>query len=141
MNFEHFERGYLLPKGCKDLIDVIMLHPNPQAQPETEIFLKFPFIKPKTNPKPKTQTQADILLNKPASAALPNQPPALKGDLFVPDHTTIKDLGTLLGQKPFKIIADAMELGVFANVNQPLNFQTISQIAAKYGYTAKKRTD
>jgi len=25
MNFEHFERGYLLPKGCKDLIDVITL--------------------------------------------------------------------------------------------------------------------
>src|SRR6516164_8645979 len=28
MSFEHFERGYLLPKGCKDLIDVIGLAPH-----------------------------------------------------------------------------------------------------------------
>ena len=36
MSFEHFERGYLLPVGCKDLIDVIEL----DAQPETKRFLK-----------------------------------------------------------------------------------------------------
>ena len=36
MSFEHFERGYLLPLGCKDLIDVIEL----QAQPEPKIFLR-----------------------------------------------------------------------------------------------------
>lgn len=36
MSFAHFERGYLLPAGCKDLVDVIKL----QAQPETKIFLK-----------------------------------------------------------------------------------------------------
>jgi len=28
MSFEDFERGYLLPKGCKDLIDVIGLPPH-----------------------------------------------------------------------------------------------------------------
>ncbi len=28
MSFEHFERGYLLPKGCKDLIDVIRTPPH-----------------------------------------------------------------------------------------------------------------
>jgi|ERR1051326_373734 hypothetical protein len=28
MSFEHFERGYLLPKGCKDLIDVMRLSPH-----------------------------------------------------------------------------------------------------------------
>jgi hypothetical protein len=35
MNFEDFERGYLLPVGCKDLIDVI----KPRAQPETKVLL------------------------------------------------------------------------------------------------------
>ena len=34
MSFEDFERGYLLPKGCKDLIDVIRLPPH------SKIFLK-----------------------------------------------------------------------------------------------------
>jgi len=36
MGFEHFERGYLLPAGCKDLMDVIKV----QAQRETKILLK-----------------------------------------------------------------------------------------------------
>ncbi len=108
-NFENFERGYLLPKGCKDLIDVI----NLQAKPQAKIFLK------------------------PASAP-PEQPPAIKGDLLVSEHATIRELAALLGQKPFEIIADAMQLGVFANANQSLGFEVISQIARKYGYTAKR---
>jgi hypothetical protein len=28
MGFENFERGYLLPKGCKDLIDVTQIPPH-----------------------------------------------------------------------------------------------------------------
>jgi len=34
MKFEHFERGYLLPKGCKDLIDVV------PSSPYSKVFLK-----------------------------------------------------------------------------------------------------
>src|SRR5258706_5036114 len=34
MSFDDFERGYLLPKGCKDLIDVVRLPPH------SKIFLK-----------------------------------------------------------------------------------------------------
>ena len=68
------------------------------------------------------------------------QAPAMQDDLLVSNHITVKELAALLGQKPFKIIADAMELGVFPNVNQSLDFQTISCIASKYGYTAKKKT-
>src|SRR5690349_15868208 len=113
MSFEHFERGYLLPKGCKDLMDVINLHAMPQAK----IWLK-PASPPRTQP--------------------PKQAPTTKGDLLVSEPTTVRQLATLLGQKPFRIIADAMELGIFANVNQPLAFETISQIAGRYGYTAKR---
>jgi hypothetical protein len=109
MEFENFERGYLLPRGCKDLIDVI----NLQTTPTTKVFLK------------------------PGSAP-PNQPPAMKGELLVSEHATVKELAALLGQKPFKILADAMQLGLFVTINQPLGFKAIFQIAAKYGYTAKR---
>ena len=34
MSFEHFERGYLLPKGCKDLIDVMRLAPHSKILPK-----------------------------------------------------------------------------------------------------------
>jgi hypothetical protein len=110
MNFEHFERGYLLPMGCKDLIDLI----NLQAKPQVKIFLK------------------------PVSPPL-NPPQAMKGHLLVSEHATVRQLAALLGQKPFKIIADAMRLGVFANANQSLSFEVISQIAAKYGYAATRK--
>ena len=121
LKFEHFERGYLLPKGCKDLIDVIRL----QESPETGVFPKLPLLLPI-----KPQTGGFL---KPVAA-----PPPMKGDLLVRDHATVRELAVLLGQKPFKIIADLMELGVFANVNQPLGFEVISQVASKYGYVAKR---
>ncbi len=109
MGFEHFERGYLLPTGCRDLIDAIKL----KAEPQPKIFLKPP-------------------------SAPAEQLPALKGDLMVSEPTTVKQLAALLGEKPFKIIADAMELGVFATVNQTLSFEAISRIARKYGFIAKR---
>ena len=105
LNFEHFERGYLLPEGCKDLMDVIKLQGKAQKK----------------------------ILLKPGS-----EPPKIKGDLFVSDHTTVREIAASLAQKPFRIIADLMELGVFANVNQALDFEIISQIASKYGYVAKR---
>jgi hypothetical protein len=64
--------------------------------------------------------------------------PAMKGEIFVSDHTTIKELAALLGQKPSQTIADAMLLGIFATGNQPLGFKSICQIAEKYGYRAKR---
>jgi transcription elongation factor Elf1 len=40
MSFEHFERGYLLPVGCKDLMDVIELQAQPKTtNPEKPLFM------------------------------------------------------------------------------------------------------
>src|SRR5215831_13101253 len=135
MSFEHFERGYLLPNGCKDLIDVIRL----QGPPRTEISLKpLPLNLGHFSKLSLAKLQKKIFL-KPVWTP-PKQPPMTKGDLLVSNHTTVRELAALLGQKPFKIIADAMELGIFANVTQPLGFEVVSQIAAKYGYTAKRNS-
>ena len=110
MSFENFERGYLLPHGCKDLIDAIKL----QAKPQTKVFK--------------------------AASQSTKQPLAIKGELLVSDHTTASQLAELIGQKPFKIIADAMQLGIFATVNQSLGFDAVSKIARQYGYIAKRTT-
>jgi len=116
MSFDHFERGYLLPEGCKDLIDVI----GPGSK--SKAFLKLP-----------------IIYSKPGIPLKPDwSAPAPKGDIFVSDHTTVKELAALLGQKLGQVIADAMQLGIFAAWNQVLGFEAISRIAEKYGYTAKK---
>lgn len=117
MNFEHFERGYLLPTGCKDLIDAI----NLQAKSDALDFL--PRLHAKTFFKP---------------SGAPSQLPPIKGELVVSKRASVEELAELLGQKPFKIIADAMNLGIFATVKQSLPFGTIQQIARKYGYIAKR---
>ena len=45
----------------------------------------------------------------------------------------VRELAEQLKQKPFKIIADLMEAGVFANVNQAIDEKIAAQICAKYG--------
>ena len=109
VDFEHFERGYLLPKGCKDLIDVIDF----RAKRKPTICLK-PISIAATH---------TLLSNENLLLSLP---------------VTVGDLASALKQKPFKIIADLMELGVFAAVNQCLGFDAVFQIARRYGYVAEK---
>jgi translation initiation factor IF-2 len=45
----------------------------------------------------------------------------------------VRELAEQLKQKPFKVIADLMELGVFASVNQAIDEKIAQQICAKYG--------
>jgi translation initiation factor IF-2 len=46
----------------------------------------------------------------------------------------VRELAEQLKQKPFKIIADLMEVGVFANVNQSIEEPVAQKVCAKYGY-------
>jgi translation initiation factor IF-2 len=46
----------------------------------------------------------------------------------------VRELAEQLKQKPFKIIADLMESGVFANVNQAIDESVAQRICAKYGF-------
>jgi hypothetical protein len=125
MEHDFMSRGYLLPKGCKDLIDAMRLKSTflPQGlEPSFDISKLEPqfFIF-----DPKHQSKTPVL-------------PPIVGELVVPNPTTVSQLASLLGQKPFQIIGDVMELGVFASINQALDFKTISSVARKYGYLAIK---
>jgi translation initiation factor IF-2 len=46
----------------------------------------------------------------------------------------VRTLADALKQKPFKIIADLMGLGVFATVNQAIDEKIAQQLCAKYGF-------
>ncbi len=50
----------------------------------------------------------------------------------------VRELAERLRQKPFKIIADLMSLGVFATVNQTVEEKTAVQLCAKYGFRFEK---
>jgi Translation initiation factor IF-2, N-terminal region len=119
MENDFMKRGYLLPEGCKDLIDVLKLKPHlPPGG-----WFDLSELKPQ-------------LLKPPQSFPLP----PITGEIIIPEGTSVLQLAALLGRKPFRIVADLMDIGVFANVNQLLDFETISKVARKYGYTVRKAT-
>lgn len=60
------------------------------------------------------------------------QPVVLMGDLFFSDATLVTDLAAFLGKKPFEIIADLLQLGVYVTIKQAVNFETVSKVAWKY---------
>ena len=80
---------------------------------------------------------------KPAAKA-PAPPAVPAGPKFVPPATgemitlkppvVVRDLAEQLKKKPFQLIADLMELGVFANVNQSIDEITAQKLCAKYGF-------
>ena len=118
MDFGFMKRGYLLPKGCKDLIDVLNL-----PREGGEYFIDVSKLKPQVFKFPQGK--------------LPAQPLILE-ELVIPKGISVAHFAELLGKKLFRIIADLMELGVFATANQSVSFEILCKVARKYGFIAKK---
>lgn len=70
--------------------------------------------------------------------------PAPAENRFVPPSTgelislkppiIVRDLAEQLKRRPFQLIADLMEMNVFANVNQAIDEVTAQRLCAKYGF-------
>jgi len=90
---------------------------------------------------------------QPASSGGPPQPPPrppkltardlLEPDepgkrVFVPDYIEVKELAKLLGLKPFKIVAGVLELGIFKNADELIDFSMAATIANKHRYVAER---
>jgi translation initiation factor IF-2 len=73
----------------------------------------------------------------PARPAEPQVPkislPADAQVIIIKPPIVVRELAEQLKQKPFKIIADLMEAGVFANVNQAIDETIAQKVCAKYG--------
>jgi translation initiation factor IF-2 len=54
--------------------------------------------------------------------------------IIIKPPIVVRELAAQLKQKPFKIIADLIDLGVFANVNQAIDEKIAEQVCAKYGF-------
>src|SRR5437764_9738213 len=112
MENDFMKRGYLLPHGCKDLIDVLNLKQKQKLEQNL-------FIKP-SKQLAQLPKGYQAMIKPPKPAALP----PVKGEIVIPPVTTVSQLAALLAQKPFQIIADLLEMGVFANVSFLLEFET-----------------
>jgi translation initiation factor IF-2 len=72
---------------------------------------------------------------KPAAPQAPKFVAPTTGEVIViKPPIVVRELATQLKQKPFKVIADLMGLGVFATVNQAIDEKIAQQLCAKYGF-------
>jgi translation initiation factor IF-2 len=67
---------------------------------------------------------------EPGKASLPADAPTI----VIKPPIVVRELADQLKLKPFKIIADLMESGVFATVNQAVDEAVAQRICAKYGF-------
>ena len=114
---DYAKRDYLLPPGCKDLIDVIKL--EAARRPVATVYL------------PRMHHKMQL-------GELPGIPAPLTGEIKITGATTAGQLATFIGQPPAAVIADLMALGIFATVNQVIGFEAIRRVARKYGYEARR---
>ena len=125
MDNDYMKRGYLLPEGCNDLIDVLRLKPRKEHPLSKADEARF-------------QLLAGMLQQQLNPLVLPAALPPIVGELTVGDQTPVHKLAVLLKKQPVQIVADLLQLGVLATVNQLLPFDISAQVLRKYGYRAKK---
>jgi translation initiation factor IF-2 len=85
-------------------------------------------------PPPPARDSSGKLSAKPPAAQPKFVAPATGEVIVIKPPIVVRELAAQLKQKPFKIIADLMELGVFANVNQAIDEKIAQQLCAKYGF-------
>lgn len=139
MYYDYNKRSYLLPPGCKDLIDLLRLEEQ-KKRSATQL----PMLPGLQGGEIFIAGTQEILgpwkLKKKKSKE--PQPDSLKipsiHEIAIPDEIPVTELAKIAGQKPFKIIADLMEIGIFSSVNQKVGFEAASRVLKKYGILAKK---
>jgi translation initiation factor IF-2 len=78
--------------------------------------------------------ERDNKVPAPAPAAPKFIPPATGEVITVKPPIIVRDLAEQIKRKPFQLIADLMELGVFATVNQAIDEPVAQRLCAKYGF-------
>src|ERR1039458_2653373 len=117
------------PPRTGDKAGSVKLSPSRQSTPQK--------TEPRQAHRPTAGRQTAPPSREAAKPAAP-QPkfvaPATGEIIVIKPPIVVRELATQLKQKPFKIIADLMELGVFANVNQAIDEIIAQQLCAKYGF-------
>jgi|ERR1041385_5267828 hypothetical protein len=134
MTPEQYQRSYLLPPGCKDLIDVLRLQElQNQATTPPAISGQAAITGAESFSKVWKFNEKKL---KPAFAH-----PGFFLEVTLAAKVTVTYLASLLGRTPFQVAADLMELGVFATTHEQISFDDAARLLRKYGLSAKRRRD
>ncbi len=74
----------------------------------------------------------------PAEEAAPEAEVDESKIIHIKPPIVVKDLAAQMELKPFKLISELMELGIFASINQTIESDIASKICEKYGFVFEK---
>ena len=82
---------------------------------------------PDPPPRPPKSTALDLL-----------QPGEPEKTILLSDYIEIRELAEQLHLKPFKVVADVMELKQFKHADELIDFETASIVSRQHGYIARR---
>ena len=101
---------FLLPDGCKDLIDALRLNQQSDEAASSPDAPSTSFVSP-----------------QPLHASIP-----------LADPVVVRDLASALHLKPFEVIHALMQFDVFASMDTQLDFVTASALCSHFGVVATR---
>jgi hypothetical protein len=134
MTPEQYHRGYLLPPGCKDLIDVLRLQ-----ELEKQAMLQPPLRSGLASITGSESFSHVWKINEAKLKPLPIADPGFFLEIQLGDTVRIQFLASVLGRKAAEILGDLMELGVFVTSEAEISFDEAAKLLRKYGLSARKR--
>jgi translation initiation factor IF-2 len=69
---------------------------------------------------------------------LEDQPDDPGKTVYLLDPVVVRDLASAIQVKPFKVVADLMELRIFKSPDETVDFETAAIVARKHGYRAER---
>jgi hypothetical protein len=98
--------------------------PPPEKAPDTQSATSGG--PPDPPPRPPKLTAKDLL-----------EPEGGDKTVFVPAYIEVSELAQAMKLRPFKVVADLMELKIFKHADELIDFETAANIAQKHGFQAK----
>ena len=99
--------------------------PPPEKAPDTQ-----PAVAggpPQPPPRPPKSTARDLF-----------EPGEPGKRVFVPDYIEIRELAELLEVKPFKVVAEVLNLRIFKHADDFIDFSTAAKLGLKHGFIVEK---
>jgi translation initiation factor IF-2 len=97
--------------------------PSPEKTPETQSASAGG--PPDPPPRPPKLTARDVL------------EPGEDKTIFVAGYIEVRELAEAMKLKPFKLVADLIELKIFKHTEELIDFETAAKIAQKHGFQVK----
>lgn len=84
------------------------------------------------------EVQIELGLRKPNTEKVDVEKDTSKGSINIPDHIAVRELAQLLQKPVTEVVSELMKNGIFANLNEDIDFETATIIAEDLGYKAER---